>query len=138
MEIRFIAHALIHGREGKILILRRSKQNDVLPGYWDIPGGTVEEAEEPVAAAIRETKEEAGLDISDLKPLFQTSNIDRSKNIEFVTIVYLAQTKETEVMLNADEHDMFEWIDPADVLNYITVNYLPKVVQKSIGMGHFN
>lgn len=36
------------------MILQRSKKNDVLPEYWDVPGGTLEDGEDPEVGAIRE------------------------------------------------------------------------------------
>jgi ADP-ribose pyrophosphatase YjhB (NUDIX family) len=45
-------------KEGKILLQRRSNT-----GLWALPGGTMEIGETIGEAAIRETKEEAGLDV---------------------------------------------------------------------------
>ena len=36
--------------------------------HWDIPKGTAEPGESPITAALRETREECGLDFSDLTP----------------------------------------------------------------------
>ena len=47
----------------RYLLLKRSKDSLVFPGFWDFPGGKIEEGEHPEQAAIRETKEETFLDI---------------------------------------------------------------------------
>lgn len=47
MQKSLIVHTAIENEEGSILILQRSKENDVLPEYWDIPGGTLEDGENP-------------------------------------------------------------------------------------------
>lgn len=39
MQKGLIVHTVISNDKGEVLILQRSKQNDVLPEYWDIPGG---------------------------------------------------------------------------------------------------
>jgi len=46
---------------GKLLLIKR----DIEPfkDFWDIPGGFLEESEHPRDGAIRETKEEAGVEI---------------------------------------------------------------------------
>ncbi len=49
---------VINDEQGKIVFIKR---ND-LP-VWDLPGGHVEEGESLVEAAIREVKEETGLDV---------------------------------------------------------------------------
>ena len=65
---------LLREREGRIevLMLRRNRQLKAFAGAWVFPGGRVDDADAPgadeisraKAAAIRETHEEAGLDIS--------------------------------------------------------------------------
>ena len=47
---------------GKFLIGRRSP-GDFLAGLWEFPGGKIAAGETPSAAAVRECKEETGLDV---------------------------------------------------------------------------
>ncbi len=63
MDKKLIIHTLIFNDQKQVLITKRSEVNDVLPGYWDIPGGSLEDGEDPITGAIRETKEESGLDV---------------------------------------------------------------------------
>ena len=49
--------------EDKILLLHRQEHTSQ-GNLWGIPGGKVEKSETPMAAAIRETFEETGFDIS--------------------------------------------------------------------------
>lgn len=49
-------------RAGKVLLIRRDI--DPFRGYWDIPGGFLEEGEHPGEGAVREALEETGLEIS--------------------------------------------------------------------------
>ncbi len=125
MQKGLIVHTIISNDQGEVLILQRSKKNDVLPEYWDVPGGTLEDGEDPAVGAIREIKEEAGLDISNVKLFFQKSNIDTSKNKQFVTLIFHAKTSNTNAVINPEEHDALAWIKPADVGTYKVVNYLP-------------
>ncbi|HYX11177.1 MAG TPA: NUDIX hydrolase, partial [Candidatus Acidoferrum sp.] len=46
---------------GRILLARRAEEP--FKGRWDIPGGFLEEGEDPVAGLRRELKEETGLDV---------------------------------------------------------------------------
>jgi 8-oxo-dGTP diphosphatase len=48
-------------RDGRVLLAKRGIQPFL--GYWDIPGGFLEEDEHPEAGAIREIREETGLEI---------------------------------------------------------------------------
>ena len=49
-------------RDGKVLLARRAVEPR--RGYWDIPGGFLEEGEEPLAGLRREFREETGLEIT--------------------------------------------------------------------------
>lgn len=55
------AGALCVDGEGRLLLVRREAQ--VFHGFWDLPGGFLEEGEHPLAALIREVREETGLDV---------------------------------------------------------------------------
>lgn len=52
--------------EGAVLLLRHPDHNDRWPGQWNGIGGHVEAGEDIRAAAARELREEAGLEVSDL------------------------------------------------------------------------
>jgi len=48
-----------------LLVIQRDDRPDIpWPGHWDLPGGGREGAETPLACALRETREEVGLEIA--------------------------------------------------------------------------
>lgn len=59
------ACALCVDERGRILLARRSGK--VFDGYWDLPGGFLEEGEHPLDALRRELKEETALDVEPLE-----------------------------------------------------------------------
>tara|TARA_R110000796_G_scaffold52517_3_gene123742 strand:- start:84 stop:461 length:378 start_codon:yes stop_codon:yes gene_type:complete len=61
------AIVVILNKRDEILILKRLPNDDWAPNKWALPGGKLEENESPLAAAIRETKEETDLTVSQLK-----------------------------------------------------------------------
>ncbi len=50
--------AVIRDEQGRVLLALRRR-----PAIWNLPGGSVEPGEAPWDAAIRETREEVGLDV---------------------------------------------------------------------------
>lgn len=55
------AGVLLSDGAGRLLLTRRAIEP--FKGQWDLPGGYLEEGEHPEAAAIREVREETGLEI---------------------------------------------------------------------------
>jgi len=54
-------------RDGRVLLARRALEPR--RGHWDLPGGFLDEAEEPVAGLRREFREETGLDVEPVELL---------------------------------------------------------------------
>jgi 8-oxo-dGTP pyrophosphatase MutT (NUDIX family) len=98
--------------------------------HWDFPKGMVEPGEEPLAAAIREVREETL--ISDLEfawgePYMQTGPYSRGK----VARYYVAMTQTADVSLpviaelGRAEHSEFRWVDHATALKLVSPRVAP-------------
>lgn len=59
-----LAGTLLIRDRGLLLIYREDKS------WWEVPGGKVKEDESPTEAAVRETREEIGVEVSLEKPFF--------------------------------------------------------------------
>ena len=58
------AHVLVFNSKKDIWLQKRAETKDIQPGKWDTSvGGHLDSGETPVAAALRETKEEIGITI---------------------------------------------------------------------------
>jgi 8-oxo-dGTP pyrophosphatase MutT (NUDIX family) len=101
----------------EFLQMRRSK-DDYMGGTWQAIYGTTEEGESPVAAALRELREEAGLVPAEFYRLDQVSVFYIASTdtlwhcVPFCAIV----ARDQPVVLN-DEHDAARWVDGREAEN---------------------
>lgn len=108
-------------QEGKLLIVKRKAEPG--RGRWSIPGGTVHLSEKVRDAAIREAKEESGLDIEiiDDRPLDAFDSIitdDRSRTqYHFTLLEFLAKPKGGSLKAAEDASDA-RWIPLDEVKKY--------------------
>jgi 8-oxo-dGTP diphosphatase len=58
------AEVVVRDEKGRVLLGRRAFEP--AKGLWDLPGGFVEEGEDPIAALRREVREETALELSGL------------------------------------------------------------------------
>ncbi len=117
-------------KDGKIVIIKYLKGNKI--GYYDIPGGKIEDGETPDEAAIREVKEETGMEVSNLvkKGIFEVEYLDR----KFYFDVFLA--KKYEGIPENFEENISEWMEINKLLNkeniLSNILMLDKAFNKSI------
>lgn len=101
------------------ILLSQRKSNYGL-GQWSLPGGHVEEGEEPTEACVRELKEETGLiAIGAMKRLSFSNDYDISLGKHYITLYYACNTFEGIPMTPEDESDKHgEW-------KWFAINDLP-------------
>src|SRR3989344_979313 len=109
-----VARVIILNNEGKILILKRNLQDKWYPGIWDIPGGGVDESESLKAAAIREIREECGLDI-EIQGDYFTVFHRTDKPVDVYGFV--GELTEGDIVLSA-EHTEFAWMSKEEWENF--------------------
>ena len=120
----------IFNQQGKLLLLQSHKW----PDAYVVPGGHVELGERLEEAAVREAKEETGLDIYDLEFIhFQQFIYDPAfwKKRHFIFFDFAARTDSTEVVLN-DEAQDYIWIDPQEALGLSLDSYTRLSIEKYV------
>ncbi|MFQ6085218.1 MAG: NUDIX domain-containing protein [Candidatus Bathyarchaeia archaeon] len=80
---------IIVGKDGSFVLIRRSRPP--FEGYWAIPGGFVELGERVEDAAIREAKEETGLDVALRKIVGVYSDPERDPRGHVISVCFLAE-----------------------------------------------
>lgn len=93
-------------KDNKVVVIKY-KQGNKKEGYYDIPGGKIEEGEKPVKTAIREMKEETGLKVKNLK--YKGNMIIEYPNRTFDFDVFI--TNESEGEPQEFEENASEWME---------------------------
>ncbi len=97
-------------RDGKVLLLRRSKTAPTRALEWDFPGGVVEPGEDPKKAVVRETYEETALELSEVSIL--DLHFLPSEQFDGNVLILLFKTEVANGAVELSyEHDQYEWID---------------------------
>ena len=115
MKKRLIALlALINDNNEVLISLRRDRRE--YDGYWEYPGGKVENRETLELGLIREIKEEINLEISKncIAPL--TFAVDQDEISQTILFLYICRKWEGSITSLLDQR--LEWVKPVDLAQY--------------------
>ncbi|MCD7847769.1 MAG: NUDIX domain-containing protein [Oscillospiraceae bacterium] len=90
-------------------------------GHWSFPKGHVEDGETEIQTAIREIREETGIEVIIDQTFRETVSYSPKKGTHKTVVYYLAKAKNTDFVPQEDEIADIKWveIDRADaVLSY--------------------
>lgn len=107
-----IATGVIH-RKGKLLITRR-KNEGLLGGLWEFPGGKIEAGETPEQACRREIEEEVNLSVEVVSHLARIKHA--YSHFRIVMDVFLCEYQAGDVQLRGATD--FRWILPHEMEKY--------------------
>ena len=115
MRKRLIALLALVNEKNEVLISLRKHKREY-DGYWEYPGGKVEEGETIEKAIIREIKEEIDLEISEscISPL--TFAVDQNGAIETILLLYICRKWEGSITSLLDQK--IKWVKPIDLAEY--------------------
>jgi len=102
-----VAKVIVRDPKGQILVIRRSITAPISPLEWDLPGGIVDSGEGPKETAIRETREETGLNLESVQLLDVTSETHSTHS---VVVFYGAKISSQQIKLS-HEHDQLQWVN---------------------------
>jgi mutator protein MutT len=95
-----LAGTIIQNKKGEILLLHRNAKDKI---QWETPGGKVEEGESPEECAIRETREEIGVEVKLLKKLGQKEFEENGYKMDYIW--FLTEITSGEPKISEDKFD---------------------------------
>ena len=128
-----IATSILVNDEGKVLILKRSDKVRTYKGMWGGIAGYVEKGEEPFDTAIKEIREEVGLeqeDVEFVKALEPFEFVDFIDGLRYDWNIYtfLFKTEKKDKVHIDWEHTEYRWVDPQKLGDFDTVPHLEKKI----------
>jgi 8-oxo-dGTP diphosphatase len=102
----------------EVLMFKRSETKKKFPGFWSIPGGHIDESEDPLAAAIREVKEETGLTVSPddikLRVVAMHHHLDRKEM--YVAFAFAVTVTERVMSKEQTEEGSAHWVKKSEMM----------------------
>ncbi|MFH8080818.1 MAG: NUDIX hydrolase [Candidatus Aenigmatarchaeota archaeon] len=98
--------------KGKILLVKRG--HEPYKGMMSLPGGRQEKDESIEETALREVKEETGLDVKLKEILGVYSSPFRDPRFHAVSVVFIADSKSSLARAGSDAEEVF-WMKPEEI-----------------------
>jgi mutator protein MutT len=119
--------------DNKVLLVRRG--HAPLKGEWSLPGGTVELGETLDAAAVREVREETGLEVTVRSIVEVFDRIDRTSDdrvaYHFVIVDFLCRLAGGALVPASDAEDA-RWVRVDDLFEYRVTPKVSAVIRKAL------
>jgi len=120
---------------GKILILKRSEKVRTYRGLWGSVAGYVEENEDPFETAVKEIKEEVGIEREDIRLIkkgdpVKFTDFYKEEQYDWVVYPFLFNIEKKDKIKIDWEHTKYRWILPSNIETYNTVPRLKEIVYK--------
>lgn len=110
--IDVVAGILIN-KNNEILIAKR-KEEKILGGYWEFPGGKIDDGETPEESLIRELMEEMNINIKINK--YFGENIYDYERGTIRLIAYIGEISAGQITLT--DHSEYQWIKKDEFIKY--------------------
>lgn len=130
-----VVTVLLINDEEKILILKRGNKVRTYKGMWGGVAGYIEENEKPYQTAVKEIKEEVGLENEDVEIINQLDPISftdfyEGKRYDWEIFSFLFKIKKNSKIKIDWEHSEYRWIAPSQINKFDTVPHFKEIVSK--------
>lgn len=108
--------------EGRVLIVKRSEDDEVGGGTWECVGGKIDFGEGLEDALEREIKEEVGLEVN-VKQILYATTFKTNPTRQVVILTYLCSSSNQEVLLSS-EHSDYRWVTVDQLKSYLPIDII--------------
>ncbi len=130
MGERRVVSVVLLRPDGRALIVQRDPRRPTMPGLWSVISGFIEAGETALEAAVREAREEVGLEIVAERE-GEPFPVAVSGGVLVIHPVLARVPADAQITLDW-ENRAYRWIRPAEVYNYPRV---PRLEDDFIALG---
>jgi|SRR5882724_5782042 len=123
-QFRVIVVGIIQNDRDDYLICKMPKGRGVFPDQWGLPGGGIETGEKMEPALRRELREELGIEVTDIKPLFFSDGQHKKsfengsqREVYMIFLIFLCRAASTELQLSP-EFSEYAWVPSHSLIEY--------------------
>ena len=113
----------------KVLLINFIPDNESI---WGFPKGHIENNETEIQTAIREVKEEVGLDIKINYKFRESAYYSFKPGMTKKAVYYCAESSSTTTTLQKDEVEKTEWLNFEEAYNHLTYECDKKILMKFV------
>ncbi len=119
MKQRVVVQAIIKDHDA-ILLLRRSQGRPSIVGKYELPGGTLEQDEQPDDGMRRHLKNDLGVIVHDLALHDVMAMTNREEgDVQHIFVVYLVQGIDHQTVIKPGQsYDKYEWKKTSELQHY--------------------
>ncbi len=117
MTTKYSIECWITSADQDVLLLQVPARPGKHEAFWQPITGGIEDGESPLQAALREIREETGLELTDtqLTEIATDLTVVISPELTISKTLYTASTPDTTITTNPHEHQAHQWLPPARV-----------------------
>lgn len=129
MKKEFSAGGIVFNSQGQVLLIQNHK------GYWQFPKGHIEKDETKEEAALREVREEGGVNAKIVREVGTSKYIytfETGEKISKIVDIFLMEYISGDIKDHDHEVSQTFWTDPKEALEKLTFSNDKKLLQRAL------
>ena len=133
MKREFSAGGIVF-KDNQVLLISNAAMRDPKKAYWGFPKGHIEQGEKGIEAAVREVKEETGIEAVVLEKLGESKYVFTKNDEKIFKIVPYFLMEYVSGELKKQDLEILEvmWVDPEEALKRLSFSQDKAFLKKAL------
>lgn len=118
----------------KVLVVKNSKMNNPKVSYWGFPKGHTEQGEDSRQTALREVKEETGIEAKIISKIGESKYVftRNGKKTFKIVLIFMMEYTQGEIVHQAEEVSEVKWVSPEEAMGILSFKNDKALLQKGL------